>query len=491
MVEFIEPHNFSFMKPLGQNGSSDVFSEKWKGKFVAVKKFEGGCRQSSIPQFTKEVNQLGKLNNENLVKLIGYCDQRKSTYLVFEQHKGSSLFDFLQDSINIFTWRQGINMLQEIVNGMTYLHDNNVLHLDLKSSNIVFNKEKTQLKICDYGLMKISSMTSTPQSRSSAKSSSARWMSPEVRNAANTSKKSDVWSFGCILLEFATREVPFENMSDKAVVSMLENENTFIPVVYKNWLNTPSQIDALVAKCLKRDPVVRPFFTDMKNSLGACEIKLYEAKPIMKEQKSEISMVEGACEYAKPKIDAVKAKIKEADKLNENKEASSTAKTTSDILKFTIYDKTKYESSMLELDVKIKKQETAIKNLQSMLEIRKSLNATEKTFNSDSWDVLKSGSFRKLNDELDSIHALISSFSKKPYGPEALKSTESHPAICCTCENRISGGNSRLKREFVSPDAAKESRGDVEEAIVPDSCSRISISTSDRELFEKGDFKIV
>lgn len=207
---------------------------------------------------------LSKIDHTNVVKLLGYWDKRNNTYLVCEFMEGGSLYSFIEDKTQTISWQQALKLIKDIVNGMIYLHDRNILHLDLKSLNILLSKNKDMAKIADFGLSKISTITSMTAAVSiNSAAGSTRWMAPEISQGKPSSRKSDVWSFGCILIEFATRELPFNNMTDKNVFLMLQKDKAEIPLVF-DLDKTPSKIAALIASCLKRNKDERHGFASIK-----------------------------------------------------------------------------------------------------------------------------------------------------------------------------------------------------------------------------------
>lgn len=228
----------------------------------------GSASSSTASAFTKELDILSKLNHTNIVKLFGHWDKRNNTYIVCEFMEGGTLYSYLQDKSLAIEWHQATKLIKDIVNGMIYLHGNDILHLDLKSVNILLSRNKDLAKITDFGLSKISTITSmtaaVPNRRTAV--GSTRWMAPEISQGKPCSRKSDVWSFGCIIIEFATRELPFINLSDSNVFVMLQSDTTEIPLVV-DLDKIPSKIATLLSNCLKRNKDHRPSFESIKENI--------------------------------------------------------------------------------------------------------------------------------------------------------------------------------------------------------------------------------
>ena len=235
---------------------------------VAVKKFDSSCPSKMTEDFKKEVNILSSLNHKNIVKLLGFCDKRNNTYLVSELMEGGSLYNHINDKSNtFFNWKTNLIIIKDIVCGMVYLHSKNILHLDLKSLNILLNKERNIAKIVDFGLSQIATITSTSTRAQASRvaKGTTRYMPCEISKGMKPTNRSDVWSFGCILLEFLTRELPFYPLPDNAIFFMLQNDSADIPMNFDT--KSPQLIAHLISKCLDRKPNLRPSFNEIEDLL--------------------------------------------------------------------------------------------------------------------------------------------------------------------------------------------------------------------------------
>ena len=236
-----------------------MYKAEWNGKFVAVKKFEGTYNLKNRESFKKELDILSQIDCQNVVKVFGFHLERENTYIVSELMEGGSLDSLLHNASIPLNWKDALVLINGMVSGMVYLHDKNIVHLDLKSPNILLDQEKKQAKIADFGLAKISNTMSTTvkvseiATRQKTAAGTFRWMSPEVSKGKEGVKKSDVWSFGCMLLEFVTRALPFRSITNvQAVYLMLQTDKAEIPINL-DVSKTPKVIGWLIEKCLKRD----------------------------------------------------------------------------------------------------------------------------------------------------------------------------------------------------------------------------------------------
>ena len=120
-------------------------------------------------------------------------------------------------------------------------------------------------------MSQINSITSTlsraPTSR--VAKGTTRYMPCEIAKGIKPSYKSDVWSFGCILLEFVTRELPFSSLTDQVIFVMLQTDLAEIPLNFDT--ETPQVIADLISKCLVRKPDERPSFETIENTFKSID----------------------------------------------------------------------------------------------------------------------------------------------------------------------------------------------------------------------------
>ncbi|KAJ7959324.1 Receptor-like kinase [Quillaja saponaria] len=157
--------------------------------------------------FINEVATMGKIHHVNVIRLVGYCADGFKRALVYDFLPNGSLQKFISspDKEDIFL---GWDKLQEIAvgiaKGIDYLHqgcDQRILHFDIKPHNVLLDQSFTP-KISDFGLSKLCSKNHSTVSMTLARGTMG-YIAPEVfsRNFGNVSYKSDVYSYGMLLLE--------------------------------------------------------------------------------------------------------------------------------------------------------------------------------------------------------------------------------------------------------------------------------------------------
>ncbi|KAL1215953.1 G-type lectin S-receptor-like serine/threonine-protein kinase SD1-29 [Cardamine amara subsp. amara] len=200
-------NNFSASNKLGQGGFGPVYKGKLvDGKEIAVKRLSSSSGQGT-EEFMNEITLISKLQHRNLVRLLGYCIEGEEKLLIYEFMVNKSLDIFLYDSILKLEldWPKRFDIIQGIARGLLYLHRDSrlrVIHRDLKVSNVLLD-EKMNPKISDFGLARMFQGTQY-QENTRRVVGTLGYMSPEYAWAGLFSEKSDIYSFGVLMLEIIT-----------------------------------------------------------------------------------------------------------------------------------------------------------------------------------------------------------------------------------------------------------------------------------------------
>ncbi|CAN1747829.1 G-type lectin S-receptor-like serine/threonine-protein kinase RKS1 [Linum perenne] len=200
----IATNSFSLANKIGEGGFGTVYKGQLSnGQEVAVKRLSRSSDQG-IQELKNELLLIARLQHRNLVKLLGCCIEDDEQILVYEYVPNKSLDSFIFDETKrpLLNWRTRFNILVGIARGILYLHQDSrfrIIHRDLKSSNILLDEEMNP-KISDFGLAKMFDSDQT-QNKTTRVVGTYGYMSPEYAVFGKFSVKSDVFSFGIILLE--------------------------------------------------------------------------------------------------------------------------------------------------------------------------------------------------------------------------------------------------------------------------------------------------
>ncbi|KAJ0602105.1 putative protein kinase RLK-Pelle-CrRLK1L-1 family [Helianthus annuus] len=215
--------NFDDKKVIGTGGFGKVYEGELlhPGRsLVAFKRLDRRFGQGN-PEFWKEIMMLSRYSHENLISLLGFCDEDGEKILIYEHASNGSLDRHLGSTT--FTWIQRLKICLDAARGLCYLHDDKgtqqrVLHRDIKSSNILLD-EYWNAKVSDMGLSKIGPANQQHTTLFTNVVGTLGYLDPLYMELGILTKESDVYSFGVVLFEvlcgrlcFETRKVGFMSL---------------------------------------------------------------------------------------------------------------------------------------------------------------------------------------------------------------------------------------------------------------------------------------
>ncbi|KAM7514971.1 hypothetical protein LguiA_004554 [Lonicera macranthoides] len=221
------------------------------GFFFAVKEVslldQGDQGKQSIVQLEQEIALLSQFEHENILQYYGTDKDASKLYIFLELvTKGSLLRLYqkyhLQDSqVSAYT--------RQILHGLKYLHDKNVVHRDIKCANILVDASGS-VKLADFGLAKATKLNDVKSCKGTV-----FWMAPEVVNGQNKGYglAADIWSLGCTVLEMLTRQLPYYPL--ECMQAMFRIGRAIPPPVPES-LSTDAR--SFILQCLQVNPDFRP-----------------------------------------------------------------------------------------------------------------------------------------------------------------------------------------------------------------------------------------
>ncbi|KAL2943965.1 hypothetical protein RDABS01_032312 [Bienertia sinuspersici] len=203
--------HFSFGNKLGEGGFGLVYKGVLNdGQEIAVKRLSKQSKQG-IDEFKNEVSCIAKHQHRNLVKLLGCCLEADERMLIYEYMPNKSLDLFIFDrlkSSELLDWATRFNIIKGIARGLSYLHHDSrlrIIHRDLKASNILLDHNLNP-KISDFGMARIFGGEESDQANTNRVVGTYGYMAPEYAIDGLFSTKSDVFSFGVLVLEIVSGE---------------------------------------------------------------------------------------------------------------------------------------------------------------------------------------------------------------------------------------------------------------------------------------------
>ena len=207
-----------------------------------------------------EINILKKLSHPNIVRIFEFYETDNYFYIITEFCKEGELSNYLNK--NILSEAQLCVIFYQVFSGLIYLHQNHIIHGDLKPQNILissiennseYNEKYAWIKIIDFGTAKIFKKTII---KGDDIVGTLYYIAPEVfsSNYDNYDEKSDIWSVGIILYKALTKKYPFIGKSDEETVHyILEGEYDTRPL-----MNYSEELQDLIKNLLMKDPNKRP-----------------------------------------------------------------------------------------------------------------------------------------------------------------------------------------------------------------------------------------
>ncbi|XP_029772052.1 tyrosine-protein kinase HCK isoform X2 [Suricata suricatta] len=239
------------------------FGEVWMATYnkhtkVAVKMMKPGSM--SVESFLAEANLMKTLRHDKLVKLYAVVTQ-EPIYIVTEFMAKGSLLDFLK---SVEGSKQPLPKLidfsAQIAEGMAFIEKRNYIHRDLRAANILVSASLV-CKIADFGLARVIE-DNEYTAREGAKFP-IKWTAPEAINFGSFTIKSDVWSFGILLMEIITYgRIPYPGMSNPEVIRALEHGYRM-----PQPQNCPEGLYNIMTRCWKNRPEERPTFEYIQSVL--------------------------------------------------------------------------------------------------------------------------------------------------------------------------------------------------------------------------------
>uniref|UniRef100_R7W972 non-specific serine/threonine protein kinase n=1 Tax=Aegilops tauschii TaxID=37682 RepID=R7W972_AEGTA len=194
----------NFNDKLGAGGFGPVYKGRLPdGQEIAIKRLSNSSSQGS-EEFKNEVTVLSKLQHRNLVRLFGCCVHGEEKMLVYEYMPNNSLDSFIFDETkrSVLGWKLRYNIIQGIGKGLLYLHQDStlrIIHRDLKASNVLLDDDFIP-KISDFGMARIFGEYQR-QALTHRIVGTYGYIAPEYAMEGKFSEKSDVFSFGVLILE--------------------------------------------------------------------------------------------------------------------------------------------------------------------------------------------------------------------------------------------------------------------------------------------------
>ncbi|CAI5506975.1 unnamed protein product [Closterium sp. Naga37s-1] len=219
--------NFASDNELGSGGYGTVYKGLAPGGTLWAVKRAKNANEEGIEDFQNEVDVISKMSHRNLVRLLGYCDEKGEQILVYEFVANGTLRQHIRPSNPTkrpLTFEQRLEIAVGAAEGLKYLHsaaEPAIIHRDIKCDNILLDNDM-MAKVADFGVFKKSGTNKPGDEMNTRVVGTPGYVDPEYYQTYKVTTKSDVYSFGVVLLELITGRPPI--MEDPSV----ENESYMV-----------------------------------------------------------------------------------------------------------------------------------------------------------------------------------------------------------------------------------------------------------------------
>ncbi|KAK4744651.1 hypothetical protein SAY87_010963 [Trapa incisa] len=269
------------------------------GTKVAVKNLLNNRGQAER-EFKVEVEAIGRVRHKNLVRLLGYCVEGAYRMLVYEYVDNGNLDQWLHGEVgevSPLTWNIRMNIILGIAKGLAYLHEGlepKVVHRDVKSSNIMLDCQWNP-KVSDFGLAKL--ICSERSYVTTRVMGTFGYVAPEYACTGMLNEKSDIYSFGILIMEIITGRNPVDYSRPQGEVHLVEWLKTMVSnrraeeVMDPKLLNTPApkalkRILLVALRCVDPDATKRPKMGHIIHMLEADDLLSRDSRLMKKEPSS-------------------------------------------------------------------------------------------------------------------------------------------------------------------------------------------------------------
>ncbi len=253
---------YEIVAPLGAGAMGEVYRacDTKLNRDVALKVLPErfALDPDRLARFTREAQLLATLNHPNIAAIYGLEESNGAQALVLELVDGPTLADRI--ALGPISLEEALTIARQIAEALEAAHEKGIIHRDLKPANIKIARNGV-VKVLDFGLAKV--WDGAPQSDLSASPrltatdiggrtilGTPAYMSPEQARGQPLDRRTDIWSFGCVLYEMLTGRAPFagDTISDTlAAILEREPDRTMLPA------DTPVPIRRLLRRCLEKD----------------------------------------------------------------------------------------------------------------------------------------------------------------------------------------------------------------------------------------------
>ena len=245
MIEILK-EKYTILRKIGAGGMAEIYLavDKETKEQVAIKILHPEQRNNIIhkKRFLSEIKLTQKVDSPYIVRILDYVWEDHIQYIVMEYIEGEILKDYISKRGRL-TVDEAVEFAKELALGLEEIHNNGIVHRDVKASNIMVS-EHGQIKIIDFGIAV--NGESERLTRTGNVIGSVQYIAPEILEQRPITKLSDIYALGIILFEMLTGSVPFKGKT--VIDTAMKHKREEIPHVNTMFPNIPQSLTNIVIK---------------------------------------------------------------------------------------------------------------------------------------------------------------------------------------------------------------------------------------------------
>ena len=269
--------HYRLEREIGRGAMAVVYlaTDEKLGRKVAVKalsltnEFQGEALQEVQERFRREGEAAARLNHPNIITIYETGEDHDLEYIVMDYAEGESLEDYTDPDDLLTVW-EVLDVGVQVADALDYAHERQVVHRDVKPSNIIYDRETGMAKVTDFG---IACLTDSSRTRTGTVLGTPSYMSPEQAAGKKLDGRSDLFSLGVTLYQLLTGRLPFVGDSFANLIYRITTQKH--PTIKKVRPSLNATISRIINRTLQKDPDQRyDNGAELSEALQRCQEKV-------------------------------------------------------------------------------------------------------------------------------------------------------------------------------------------------------------------------
>ncbi len=258
---------------LGTGGMSSVYCafDTLLERNVALKVLHDqyGDDEEYVERFRSEARSVAQLSHPNIVTVIDRGEEDGKQFIVFEVIEGENLKELVERG-GPLPVRRALELALQVGRALAFAHGQGLVHRDVKPQNVLLNDEG-RAKVTDFGIARV--LDAVGRTEAGTVLGTSHYIAPEQARGEQIDAQTDIYSFGVVLYELLTGELPYPG--DNFLTVAMKHVNEPIPIVLDRRPDTPLRLASLIERCMAKAPADRPTSMDeVVAELEACLAEL-------------------------------------------------------------------------------------------------------------------------------------------------------------------------------------------------------------------------